>query len=255
MGRKLRSKYNKTIKNTSFDGQIKNTIVLILIIFSVCILACACSKKEDNEIGYYPSSTIFNKAAVSTTDEKTQSNSTKSAGKMINYDVTTTGRSDPFMPYDEYQAFDKARRDAIQEANAHNSEIARIRKLQNVSVREEDDISPYSFNLPVPPTSLAGKEAAASKITRTKVVGIMYNAQSPTAIINVDDQDYLVREGDKIIGQEYKVQKINQSWVTVNLGSNVYSAAIGEEFSKDEVFKYQNDIYDLENRFGGRKKG
>ena len=221
----------------------------------VSFLTCACSKTNEEEISFYPSSAMLNNAVSAANSSGTSTADKKSAGKMITYDITTLGRSDPFMPYDEYQAFQNARNQAIREATEHNSRISRINSLQNVSVREEDDISPYSFNLPVPPTSLASKDAAANKITRTKVVGIMYNSISPTAIINVDNQDYLVREGDKIIGQEYIVQKINQSWVTVNLGSNIYSAAIGEEFSKDEVFKYKNDIYNLENRFGGRKKG
>ncbi len=125
--------------------------------------------------------------------------------------------------------------------------------MQNISVRELDDISPYSFNLPVPPTSLASASSAAAKITRTKVVGIMYNKVSPSAIINVDDKDYLVRIGDKIIGQEYKVVQINPSIITVSLGSNVYSASIGELFSRDDFDRTQNDLYNLKNRFGGRK--
>ncbi|MBP3821354.1 hypothetical protein J6G99_06915 [bacterium] len=175
------------------------------------------------------------------------------SGRMVSYDVLTVGRADPFMPFDEIQAYDEARNSAIAEANAYNSEIAKIKKLQNVAIREPDDISPYSFNLPVPPTKLGGENSYASKITKTKVVGIMYNAQSPSAIINVDQKDYLVRIGDKIIGQEYKVVKINPTWITVSMGSNVYSAAVGELFSKDELSKNQNDIYNLKNRFGGRR--
>lgn len=81
----------------------------------------------------------------------------------------------------------------------------------------------------------------------------MYNRNNPSAIINVDDKDYLVRQGDKIIGQEYKVIQINPNWITVSLGSNVYSAGIGEMFSREEFSKTQNDLYNLKNRFGGRK--
>ena len=125
--------------------------------------------------------------------------------------------------------------------------------MKNVVIREPDDISPYSFNLPVPPTSLAPENAAAAKITRTKVVGIMYNKTSPSAIINVDNKDYLVRQGDKIMGQEYKVMQINPSWITVGLGSNIYSASIGELFSRDDLDRTRNDLYNLRNRFGGRK--
>ena len=171
---------------------------------------------------------------------------------MISYDVTTIGRSNPFMPYNEMAEFERVRNAAIAEANARNAQIARIKNLQDYRVREQDDISPYSFNLPVPPTSLDTNTVAA-KITRTKVVGIMFNTKSPSAIINVDNKDYLVRPGDKIIGQEYKVVKITPTWVTAAMGSNVYSAAIGELFTKDAIETNQTDIYNLKERFGGRK--
>lgn len=175
-------------------------------------------------------------------------------GNLITYEVAYTGRGNPFMPYNEEMEYRNARSSAIAEANEVNAQIIKFKKLKDVAVREQDDISPYSFNLPVPPTS-PGVGSAAAKITKTKVVGIMYNDKSPSAIINVDNKDYLVRPGDKIIGQEYIVTKITQTWVSAAMGSNVYSAAIGEPFSKDgiSVDENQTDIYDLKNRFGGRK--
>jgi Tfp pilus assembly protein PilP len=174
------------------------------------------------------------------------------SGKMISYDVATIGRSNPFMPFNEMLEYEKARSSAIAEANSRNAQIRKIKNLQNYAIREQDDISPYKFNLPVPPTALDTNTVAA-KITKTKVVGIMYNIKSPSAIINVDNKDYLVRPGDKIIGQEYKVVKITPNWVTAAMGSNVYSAAIGEAFSKDRIETNQTDIYNLKERFGGRK--
>ena len=72
-------------------------------------------------------------------------------------------------------------------------------------------------------------------------------------MILVDNKDYLVRQGDKIMGQEYKVMQINPSWITVGLGSNIYSASIGELFSRDDLDRTRNDLYNLRNRFGGRK--
>ncbi len=173
--------------------------------------------------------------------------------KLVGYDVVSVGRSDPFMPNGEAEVFNKAREDAIAEANAYNAKVAKLQQLKNTVIRLPDDTNPYSYNLPVPPTALADPEATASKITRTKVVGIMYNKSNPSAIINLDNKDYLVRQGDKIIDEKYKVLQINQSWITVSLGSNIYSAGIGELFSKDDLDKTKNDLYNLENRFGGRK--
>ena len=63
----------------------------------------------------------------------------------------------------------------------------------------------------------------------------------------------MVRQGDQIIGQEYKVLQINPSWITVGLGTNIYSASIGELFSRDQLDNAQNDVYNLRSRFGGRK--
>ena len=174
-------------------------------------------------------------------------------GKMVTYEVRYSSRENPFMPYNEFVEYQNAKKSAILEANRLNSEIIKLKKLEMTSVREPDDISPYSFNLPVPPTSPGPDTSAVARITKTKVVGIMYNTKSPSAIINVDNKDYLVRPGDKIIGQEYIVTKINPTWVTASMGSNVYSAAIGELFSKDGIEENQTDIYDLKNRFGGRK--
>jgi len=235
----------------------KNRITNILgLIFSVVVLSfflsgCIPQKQEPQQTlppvpqADNSENTPHNPVNIDVEDEDIPS-------KMISYDVTTIGRSNPFMPYNEMIEYEKARNSAIAEANAKNSQIAKIKRLQDYRVREQDDISPYSFNLPVPPTSLDTGSVAA-KITRTKVVGIMYNVDSPSAIINVDQKDYLVRPGDKIIGQEYKVVKITPTWVTAAMGSNIYSAAIGELFTKDAVETNQTDIYNLKERFGGRK--
>lgn len=245
--------------NRIFGQNGKFVLSLFAVVVVVGIIACGCGAlqgKDETPVQPIPTEAANTKKAdisvpaENTVDIDVEDNQ---ASNMVNYDVITNGRQDPFMPTDEIQAFDSAKRSAYAEAAAYNAKIASINKLKNMSIREADDISPYSFNLPVPPTSLAPSTAAAAKITRTKVVGIMYNAMSPSAIINVDDKDYLVRQGDKIIGQEYKVVQINPSWITVSLGSNIYSAGIGELFSKDNFNKSQNDLYNLKNRFGGRK--
>ncbi len=224
------------------------------LIFSVVVLSfflSGCMPQKEEQAPQLPTppaannNAPHNKVNIDVADDDIPTN-------MISYDVTTIGRSNPFMPYNEMVEYEKARNAAIKEANATNAKIAKIKNLQDYRVREQDDISPYSFNLPVPPTYLDTGSVAA-KITRTKVVGIMYNVKSPSAIINVDNKDYLVRPGDKIIGQEYKVVKITPTWVTAAMGSNVYSAAIGELFTKDSIETNQTDIYNLKERFGGRK--
>ena len=259
---------NDSWVDNTFSKRGKWVLSLLLAVFSVGIIAGGCGvlqnlggDKSNTPEAVAPAEPVANVAepiqkeevkvpSEGNVDMEVDSNQ---ASTMVSYDVTSIGRSDPFMPYDEIQAFENARSSAIAEANAYNSRIAELEKLKDVVIRQPDDISPYSFNLPVPPTALAPADAAAAKITRTKVVGIMYNQTSPSAIINVDDKDYLVRQGDKIIGQEYKVIQINPSWITVGLGSNIYSASIGELFSKESFDRTQNDLYNLRSRFGGRK--
>ena len=262
--------------NKLFIDKLKYSIIFMLLFASVSLLVTGCGQQaQDDSISNLPPASpraqrdldpdglsadgqdadSANRRRRKTTRENMVDINVEleeNFGKMITYEVPFMGRGNPFMPYEEELEFGKARSAAIKEANEKNAEIIKMKKLKDVAVRQPDDISPYSFNLPVPPTS-SGAGSAAATITKTKVVGIMYNAKSPSAIINVDNKDYLVRPGDKIIGQEYIVTKINETWVTAAMGSNVYSAAIGELFSKDSVQENQTDIYDLKNRFGGRK--
>lgn len=251
------------IDNT-FSKRGKLVLSLVMAVLTVGLIAGGCgvlknmnSGNNTEEIAIPAEEEVTPSAQVTVPGDNTAEVDIEVASpkpsSLVSYDVASVGRADPFMPYGEILAFDEARNSAIAEAAAHNNKIAELRRLKDTVVRQPDDISPYSFNLPVPPTSLAPADAAAAKITRTKVVGIMYNTNSPSAIINVDDKDYLVRIGDKIMDQEYKVLKINPSWITVGLGSNIYSAAIGELFSKDDLDSTKNDIYNLRNRFGGRK--
>ncbi len=236
-----------------FNKKIGNILGLVIavILLSFCISGCVPQKEEPQKpLPPVPKANNTNPEPHKSVNIDVEDDDL--ADNMISYDVTTIGRSDPFMPYNEMIEYEKARNSAIAEANAKNAKILKLKNLQNYRVREQDDISPYSFNLPVPPTALDTGSVAA-KITRTKVVGIMFNTKSPSAIINVDNRDYLVRPGDKIIGQEYKVVKITPTWVTAAMGSNVYSAAIGELFTKDGIETNQTDIYNLKERFGGRK--
>ena len=252
-GEKVNINYyrNENWVDNTFSKRGKKVLALLAVIFSVGFVAGGCGVLQNFGIGGGEATpeVAVEEQAVEETVEVEENQATS----MVAYDVVSVGRSDPFMPADEIKAFDEARRAAYAEANAHNSRIAEIQKLRDVVVREPDDISPYSFNLPTPPTSLADSNSDAAKITRTKVVGIMYNKTSPSAIINVDSRDYLVRQGDQIIGQEYKVLQINPSWITVGLGPNIYSASIGELFSRDQLDSSQNDVYNLRSRFGGRK--
>lgn len=139
----------------------------------------------------------------------------KTEEKMVSFSVEEYGRSNPFLPSNESLA----------------------------------NISKYGFELMAPPETLSeGSEAA--KVMETKVSGIMYEPKNPSAILNIEGMDYLVRSGDYI--NNYKVLSISKDLVTVQLGANVYKARVGEVISDAEM--NYNDVYNLQHKFGGAKK-
>ena len=140
----------------------------------------------------------------------------KSAEKMVSLSVDEYGRANPFLPGTE--------------------SYANTRK--------------YGFELMAPPETLSGTESEAAKVMTTKVSGIMYEPKNPSAILNIEGMDYLVRSGDYI--NNYKVLSISKDLVTVQLGVNVYKARVGEVIPDAEM--NYNNVYNLENKFGGAKK-
>ena len=135
---------------------------------------------------------------------------------MIAMSLEDVGRSDPFVPTSE-----------------------------QVVIKPKSDIN---YNLLPPPESLLTDEKAKDVIA-TKVSGIMYDPNNPSAILNISNNDYLVKTGDDING--YRVLAIARNYVTVQYGANVYKAGVGELLSTNDI-KF-NTISNLENKFGGNK--
>ena len=104
----------------------------------------------------------------------------------------------------------------------------------------------------LPPLEEPTADPAARTVATTKVSGIMYDKTSPSAILNIDGMDYLVRSGDVLNG--YKVLSIGKSIVTVQMGSNVYKAGVGELLAEGKESITYNQVANLSNKFGGRKK-
>lgn len=98
---------------------------------------------------------------------------------------------------------------------------------------------------PEPPATLPIANDA-EKVMTTTISGILYDQYSPSAILNIQGADYLVKKGDVI--NKYKVTNISSSTVTVKLGSNVYSAGVGEQINGKLDY---NVVSDLSNKFGG----
>ena len=133
--------------------------------------------------------------------------------------IEDTGRADPFLPEGE-----------INITNA-------INKMNKPKP---------SYELLPPPETITN-DTTATEIMTTKVSGLMYDKTSPSAIININNSDYLVRKGDVV--NDYKVLDIDNKSVTVKYGANVYKAGVGELFTGNGI--NYNTISNLENKFGG----
>jgi hypothetical protein len=133
----------------------------------------------------------------------------KNNGKMVMISVSNSGRQDPFMP------------------------------------PSDGLIGTYSYLTPPPETLPTNTEA--SKVMATTISGILYDKFSPSAIINIEGTDYLVKKGDVI--NKYRVLSINKTRVAVQLGKNVYQAGVGELLTQ-ATFN-EGNIPNLNKRFGG----
>lgn len=140
----------------------------------------------------------------------------QSDSKMVNYNVEDFGRSNPFLPSSE----------------------------------SFTDLRKYGFELMAPPETIGEEESEAAKIMTTKVSGIMYQPNNPSAILNIEGEDYLVRSGDYI--NNYRILSIDKDMVTVQLGVNIHKARVGEIIT-DAGMKH-NNVYDLQNKFGGARR-
>ena len=104
------------------------------------------------------------------------------------------------------------------------------------------------FDLVEPP-DFTSEETDAAKIMDTAVSGILFDKYSPSAILNIDGNDYLVKKGDII--RNYKVINIAKDSVTVQLGKNTYKAGIGELLTSGSL--NHNEVSNLSKKFGGEQ--
>jgi hypothetical protein len=108
------------------------------------------------------------------------------------------------------------------------------------------DVPRYSL---VEPPEVVNENSDAARVMDTIVSGILYDKYSPSAILNIEGNDYLVKKGDVV--NNYKVLNIMQDSVTVKLGANVYKAGIGEILTEGAL--NHNNVSNLSKKFGGER--
>lgn len=109
------------------------------------------------------------------------------------------------------------------------------------------DVPAYTL---VEPPEVLDEGSDAARIMDTVVSGILFDKFSPSAILNIEGNDYLVKKGDVV--NNYKILDIVQDSVTVKLGTNIYKAGIGEILTEGSLT--HNDVSNLNNKFGGERR-
>ena len=105
------------------------------------------------------------------------------------------------------------------------------------------------FDLIAPP-DYSDESSEKAKILETAVSGILFDRFSPSAILKINGNDYLVKKGDVI--QNYKVISIAKDSVTVQSGKNTFKAGIGEILTNGDI--NYNEVSNLNKKFGGEQR-
>ena len=113
-----------------------------------------------------------------------------------------------------------------------------------------ETINDTQFEIIEPPITSVPDENL-TRLLQTQISGILYDAESPSAIINLNGLDQFVKTGDTISG--YKIESITRDKVQISYKNNSYVASVGELFTRGSLEK-QPAVANLENKFAGRYK-
>ncbi|MCR5266521.1 MAG: hypothetical protein K6E29_08020 [Cyanobacteria bacterium RUI128] len=100
----------------------------------------------------------------------------------------------------------------------------------------------------IEPPQLSAEDPEISKLLNTKVAGILYDQIRPSAIININGIDQLVRIGDTISG--FEIVLITKNKVIIQSGNNVYRASVGQPLNAEKIVNTV-EISNLKSKFWG----
>ncbi len=112
------------------------------------------------------------------------------------------------------------------------------------------EINNTGFEIIEPPVTSV-EDDNLTKLLQTQISGILYDEESPSAIVNLNGVDQFVKIGDTVSG--YKIQNITKDKVQISYKNNSYVASVGELFVRGSLDK-QRAVANLENKFAGRYK-
>lgn len=135
--------------------------------------------------------------------------------------------------------------------------VARVNPFKPPVVEREKEIeksleklNTTGFEIVEPPVASVPDENL-TRLLQTQVSGILYDEESPSAIVNLNGIDTFVKIGDTMSG--YKIQMITKDKVQINYKNNSYVASVGALFVKGMI-ESKPAVANLEKKFAGRYK-
>ena len=191
-------------------------LMLGLVVF---VSLCGCDKKEDLDVFNSQNANQLPAVAQSQApNKKIDLPSDEEPTVVLN--VSGVGRANPFEPYGDKTLAYKT-----------GSNMSSGIKL------------PPNSSL-APPPNLNQQDSTLSALMQVKVSGILYDAKKPTAIVNIDNTDYLVHRGDYIFN--FYIKDIYKNEVAIASGNNIYRAGIGEIVYGDS----SSSVNNMQSGFG-----
>lgn len=142
----------------------------------------------------------------------------------VTISIGDVGRKNPFAPIGSMAAID-----------AGNTVVA---KKDNYGV---------DFEVIEPP-QLEAENDEIAKLLNTKVAGILYDSVRPSAIINIEGIDQLIRIGDVISG--FEIIAITRDKVIIQSENNVFRASVGQPLNAEKI-ENSVEIANLRTKFWG----
>ena len=124
-------------------------------------------------------------------------------------------------------------------------------KAPVVKKRAEDNYETFGdiqFEIVEPPTT-SKADTNLEKLLQTQISGILYDDESPSAIVKLAGVDQFVKIGDVVSG--YKIRNITKNKVEISYKNNTYVASVGELFVPGKL-ESNPAVVNLNNKFAGR---
>ncbi len=157
-------------------------------------------------------------------EENKQGTFTGKPGDTVTVAIGDIGRKNPFSPM----------------GSAESAQEQQAQKVEQID---------YGVNFPViEPPQLSPEQANIIKLMNTKVAGIMFDPNRPSAIININGVDQLVRRGDVLSG--FEMLGIDKNKVVIRCDNNIYRASLGQPLNAEKVVNTV-EIANLKSKFYG----